>query len=123
MSRLKKFIPASIALLPYMVLAQNNAGQTGGIEQFIDRVGRIINRLIPITVSLALLFFFYGLARYIFNANDTEKKEEGKNIMIWGVLALFVMMSVWGIVSTLQNFLGVSGGGSLTPPSVNQTSY
>lgn len=84
-------------------------------DYLILKVGDWIQLLTPIVVALALLYFFYGLARYILNADNEEKKAEGKNIMIYGIIALFVMVSVWGLVSILVNTLGITTGGTLVP--------
>lgn len=69
----------------------------------LDVFGDLINLATPIVVALALLFFFWGLANYILSAGDDKKKDEGKRIMIWGVLALFVMVSVWGIINVVRD--------------------
>lgn len=59
--------------------------------------------LIPIAFTLALLFFFWGVAKYIWS--EGQSKEDGRKIMIWGIVALFVMSSVWGIIAFIQNDL------------------
>lgn len=64
--------------------------------------------LIPLVFTLALLFFFWGVTKYIWSAGGKEK-EEGKSIMVWGVIALFVMSSIWGLVKLLQTELLVDG--------------
>lgn len=63
----------------------------------------LINLATPIVVALALLYFFWGLATYILNASNEEKKKDGRNIMIWGILALFIMVSVWGIINVVRD--------------------
>ena len=35
--------------------------------------------------------------------------------MIWGVIALFVMVSVWGLVGFIGNAIGVTPGAAGTP--------
>lgn len=72
--------------------------------------------LIPLVFTLALLFFFWGVVKYIRSAGN--EKEEGKKIMIWGVVALFVMSSVWGLVSFIQNELLVDKGTQGTIPTI-----
>ena len=64
----------------------------------------VTNILIPLAFTLALLFFFWGVAKYIWSAGDA--KEEGKKIMVWGVIALFVMSSIWGIIGFLKTDIG-----------------
>jgi hypothetical protein len=74
--------------------------------------------LIPILIALALVAFFWGLVRYVWSGG--EFKEGGRNIMIAGLVALFVMVSVWGIIRLAQNTLGIGSGGALPAPSVPQ---
>jgi len=96
---------------------QNNKHHMTNIKGLIEAVGGLINPLIAILVGLALLVFFWGLAKFIFRAGgDTKAVEEGKTLMIWGLIALFVMVSVWGIISFIQNAF-LPGGGS-TPTSL-----
>jgi hypothetical protein len=56
-----------------------------------------------LVLALALLFFFWGVAKFILNADNDEKRTEGKKVMIWGIIALFVMVSVWGLINILAN--------------------
>ena len=77
-----------------------------GIKDLITAVGGLINPLIVILVGVALLVFFWGLAKFIFRVGGDEKAVEGgKRLMGWGLLALFVMLSVWGIIRFMQNAL------------------
>ncbi len=88
------------------------------VSDVIETIGEIISALIPIVAALALLFFFWGLAKYILNAGDETAKTEGRNIMIWGIIALFVMFSVWGLVEVLQNTFSVGGSSAPTLPEI-----
>ncbi len=69
----------------------------------LDVFGDLINLATPIVVALALLYFFWGLAKYILAAGEKDSKDEGRKIMIWGVIALFVMVSVWGIINVVRD--------------------
>ena len=92
-----------------------------GIKDLITAVGGLINPLIVILVGAALLVFFWGLAKFIFRVGGDENAVEGgKRLMIWGLIALFVMISVWGIIRFMQNALllplpGSGGSPILTP--------
>jgi hypothetical protein len=90
---------AAGAALPALALAQT-------IDSVFVKVLTLINYLTIIVVALSVLAFFWGLFLFITKAG--EEKSEGRHIMIWGILALFVMMSVWGLVSVLGNTFGVS---------------
>ena len=82
-----------------------------GFKGLISSFGGLINYSITLLVGIALLVFFWGLARFIFQSGSTDHREEGRNIMIWGILSLFVMVSIWGIVFFFQRSFG------LVPPN------
>ncbi len=85
----------------------------------IADVRRLIELLFPIAVALAVLFFIWGLAVFILHSGDEKSAEEGKRKMFWGVLALFVIVSIWGIVAFLGNVFGVGQGGTGAVPGVD----
>ena len=72
----------------------------------IHSLGGLINTSIAVVIAIALLGFFWGLVKFIFRVGGDEKAvDDGKRIMKWGLLALFVMVSVWGIVRFLEEAL------------------
>lgn len=90
------------------------------LTSLVGAIGGIVDQLIPIAFAAALLFFFWGMAMYIRGASD-EEKAQGRSIMVWGVVALFVMASVWGIVLFIGSALGINQGGAVPTPGVNDT--
>ena len=38
---------------------------------------------------------------FISKAADEEKRTEAKNFIIWGIIGIFVMVSIWGLVNIL----------------------
>lgn len=101
-----------VLTLPAVVLAAS------GLDTALTNIQSLVSKLIPIAVAFAVLFFFWGLAKYILNAGDEEKKKEGRSIMIWGIIALFIMVSIWGLISVFAQTLGVTEGQNLKVPSV-----
>lgn len=110
----KTFITFGTFLLPAVALAQS----LGNLQNLLTAIGNLVTNATPIVVGLALLGFFWGLAMYIFSAGSDEKKKEGKNIMIWGVVALFVMVSIWGLVKFIGDALGINQGTTIIVPRV-----
>jgi hypothetical protein len=99
------------ALIPSLAFAQAFHGTMGLLES----IGYLVDMVTVLVVGLALIGFFYGLMRFIFaGANG---KIEGKSFMVWGVVALFVMMSVWGLVRFLQDEF-LPGGDFNTAPTI-----
>ena len=86
----------------------------GNIIALIASVGAIINLLIPIAVGAAILVFFWGLIKYI---NSSGKGHtEGKNIMIAGIVSIFIMLSLYGIIRFAGVALGINQNGNGTAP-------
>ena len=79
----------------------------GGVSEFLDSLSLLISKLLPITFALSILFFFWGVAQFVLHAGDEKKIKEGKSLMVWGVIAIFVMSSIWGIVKLIGTTLGV----------------
>ncbi len=87
------------------------------VQSVLGTIGGIINIVTVIVVALALLAFLYGLLKYIFSLGG-EEKGKGRELMVYGIIALFVMVSVWGLVRVLSNTFGVGAGGSPPIPGV-----
>ncbi len=85
--------------------------QIASIQQLFGSyaLGGIAADLIILTASIALLLFFWGIAKFIRAAGDEKAIAEGRRFMFWSVIALFVMASLVGIISFLQD---ASFGGS-----------
>lgn len=67
-------------------------------------VGEIINPVIVILVTLALVVFIWGIVQMIYGANNEEKRTQGKRHLIWGLVGLFIMLTVKGLLAIIQNF-------------------
>lgn len=113
-------LPVGALTLPGIVLAQGDA-DLGNLDIFIQNVQQLINALIPLVAAIALLAFFWGLAKYVFQADDDEAKEKGKNIMIGGIIALFLIAAVGGIVEFIADAFGLDQGETITPSGVEGT--
>jgi hypothetical protein len=104
---MKKIITAvSIYALPVLAFAQGSANLTT-ISQVLNRFQAIINLIIPFIVGLAVLVIIWGVFGYVTSAGDEEKRGEAKQFILWGVIGVFIMVSVWGLVNILVNSFGV----------------
>lgn len=98
---LQKISITSVGVLtPALVFAQGTVS-TRGIEELLIAIHRVISLSIPVLISLGVLAFMWGVVLYLFGKN----KDEGKSMMLWGIIALFVMTSVWGLVGILRGTL------------------
>ena len=73
----------------------------------ICKIGNILNSIIPILITLAVIYFIWGVIHYAI-ARDEDAKTEGRGAMIWGLIALMVIVSVWGLVNFMKDFIGIN---------------
>jgi hypothetical protein len=107
---MNKIIYGAMSMFPVLALANGPAGTLSNLTGFVNQAGAILKLLIPMAFAVAIIYFFWGVAKYIGKAGDPKAAAEGKSIMIYGVIAIAVMASVYGIVAYLQN---------ITPPTVS----
>lgn len=72
---------------------------------FVD----LIRTALPVIAGLALLVFIWGLVKFVFRVGGDEKVvEEGKKLMIWGLIALFILVSFMAILAFVYGDIGFS---------------
>lgn len=90
---------------PTIILAESTFASLATI------VVMLINRLSILVMGLALLFFAIGIVRFISTSGDDKSREQGKQLMVWGIIALASMVAVWGLVNIITaTFLGCALG-------------
>ena len=96
-----------ISLFPTLTLAAFN-----GISDFLSSFGGLLNTITKIVFALGFLYFFWGVGQFILHSNDQKAREDGKKRMAWGVVALFVMFSIYGILYFLGETIGFTPASS-----------
>ncbi|OGI72411.1 hypothetical protein A3J61_00315 [Candidatus Nomurabacteria bacterium RIFCSPHIGHO2_02_FULL_38_15] len=94
------------ALAPVLAFAQatpNFGYVTSGVTQIYTL---FTTYLIPGLMLIATGFFIWGVIGYI-RASSDDAKKEAKHRLVQSVIALAVIVSVWGIIALLQSILGV----------------
>lgn len=99
----------SYAVIATPTLALAEANDFKGIVHII--IG-LITSLIPLIVALTLLVFIWGIFQLV-RSNSEDTRKEAIAIITYGVISLFVMVSVWGLVSILTSTF--FGGGLIIP--------
>ncbi len=101
------FLSALLTCVPRVTFAFDLTNTTfQGVICYIISLLQIVN---PILYFLAFLLFFWGLSKFVINSSAKEL-QTGKNYMMWGVLALFVIVSFQAIIGVLTNEFGFGNG-------------
>lgn len=80
---------------------------TFAAEQTINSIIQILiyffSDIIVLAGVGAVAAFFWGTALFIWNTNDAKKLDQGKQWMFWSVIALFCMITIWGLLGFLMD--------------------
>ena len=71
----------------------------------------ILNPIIGFMFAVAVVMFIYGIVEYIWSADNEDKVAVGKKHMIYGIIGIFVMIGVYGILNILSGFWLEIGSG------------
>lgn len=66
----------------------------------------LIQTVVPFLFGLAIVAFIWGIIQMVINPENEEKRKAGKQYMVWGIIGLFVMVSIWALVGVLSNTFG-----------------
>lgn len=107
---------------PTLAFAQNRGAvsacgrlQSEGVKAAIECAVAFFDYFVYLITALSVVYIVLGA----FKLMNEEKRDEGKQTIYYGIIALFVMMSIWGFVNILNNTfrLGASAD-SVTRPSL-----
>jgi hypothetical protein len=71
-------------------------------KEIVNAAVNIINILIPAVIALTVLVFMWGIFRYLFAGGSEDDMRKGRQIMIWGIIVLAIMVSTWGILQIFR---------------------
>lgn len=92
--------------------------QSGNIiAGLLCRIALLLNTIVPILITLAVVYFIWGVVGYVLGSSEDAKKE-GRDRMIWGLIGLMVIVSIWGLVNILKNFAYVSDSNTINVPCI-----
>ena len=97
----KVIVSLSLLASPLFALAQ---GTTRAVDAFslFKIIHNITYTVIPVIIGLAVLVFIYALFQFVSSAGDEEARAGAKHLIIWSVIGIFAMVSVWGLVNILS---------------------
>ena len=87
-----------------MIISYAEAATIDSLVNAVNKV--VVNPLIIFIFALALVIFIYGVAQYLLNPESEEVRKQSKSHMIWGVVGMFIMVSVFGIMRIILNTIG-----------------
>jgi|GEM_PF-585432 len=67
----------------------------------------VINPIIRILFALAFVIFVWGIIQYVLKKDSIDAKEQGRQHMMWGLIGLAIMSSVFFIIRIVVTTFGI----------------
>ena len=92
-------------MFPRIVFAEQ-LDQT--VATFMAKVYEVIlNPLVTFMFALALVMFLVGMLQFfVYKAQGSDKVSQGRSHMLWGLIGMFIMISVFGIMRLIIGTIG-----------------
>lgn len=98
--------------------AQQGAINGGALVNLLGLAQTLVSRAVPFLVGVAVVVFFYFLIMFIVRSSDSAKRADYLKGMGLSIVAIFVMVSIWGIVGLAGSIFGIGQGGNIPTPGV-----
>lgn len=108
---MKNFFAIALSLVPCLATAAT-------FESVVNKITSLLQPIVNIIVAIGLVTFLWGVVNYITAGDDPKKRTAAKDYMIYGIIGLAVMVSVWALVNILVNTFGLKGSGTITVPQI-----
>lgn len=115
---MKKILSLLTVFSPAIVFAQAEAPVARTIDGLLNWVIYIAGRALPLLILAALVLFLFGIVKRFFWSKDDANKGEAGRYILWGVVALFVMVSVWGLVNLLRGSFNLDNSNIPVAPAI-----
>lgn len=86
------------------------------VNQIIANITETMGLVLRLVFTFAIVVFGWGIVKLIAASGNPQKIKEAKGIILWGIIGMFILASLAGIVAFLQTYFGIPGGGTITPP-------
>lgn len=107
---MKNIIISSCILVPFFsfgnVFAQTaNPALASTVNIFVS-IGQIVSTISSFAIAVVFLYFFWTVIEFL--RAEPGKKDEARKSLLYGILAIFIVVSIWAIVGFLQGLFGLS---------------
>jgi len=103
---MKKIISFSAILGFAPMFAFAAAASTQTFFGILAVVNQILAFLIPILITLAVVYFIWGVIQYTIST-DEEAKKGARGKIISGLIGLFLIIAFWGVIQVVKNTFGI----------------
>lgn len=104
-------IIGTFIIFPFVLQAQ------AGISELVGKITAFIQQGVVTLTGLAIVAFLWNVLMFFIHSKNEEKKSQAKKFMVYGIITIAVLVSVWGLVGLISETLGTES--SLNLPDLN----
>lgn len=97
---MKKVIAFSILFAPFIAGAQIAKG-AGNVTDLVAFLRDALSTATVLILALAVVYFLWNVFGFVMSAGDPEERAKKQSGIIYGVIGIAVMVSIWGLVNFL----------------------
>ncbi len=99
-----------VTFLPTLAFAACTT-EPGTLQDIVCKVTDIgATYIVPILTLLAFVYFLWRVLKFIQQSANSAKQTENRESLIWSIVGLTVMVSIWGIVAIVGTTFGIDSG-------------
>lgn len=78
-------------------------------EELLQRIiDYIVDPTIRVVFTLGLFLFLWGIIEYLWEVKDGKADGNGRTHMVYGLIGMLIMVSVYGIIALVVNSFGLN---------------
>jgi len=94
--------------LPPADSGNSNLTQIKDVNGLTSRIASIGTVVLYLLVAAAVIFIVWNVVRYFIGGKEGESRGPAGLNILWGLIGLFVIISLWGLVNILLNTFGTN---------------
>ncbi len=72
-------------------------------DQVLNRlIEQIVQPAVNLLFALALLIFFWGIFKFVSNADNEDERNKGKRVLLYGTIGFLIMFGAYGIIAIIK---------------------
>ncbi len=115
---MKKIIASIVAFSPLMALAQVTTNITD-VNSLATKLRDLGNLFTYLLIAAAVIFIIWNVVFYLIKGGEEDARKKASSSILWGVVGLFIILSIWGLVNILMNTFRTQTGNTQIPQVQN----
>jgi len=115
---MKKIIALVAVFSPVIAFAQTSAiTDVNSLSNKLIGLGNLFTYLL---IAAAVIFIIWNVVIYLIKGgSDEEARKKASSSILWGIVGLFVILSIWGLVNILMNTFRTTAPNNTIPQVQN----